>query len=186
MFGLMKINTSNIVPVCLEAQNLITIVLRSFLTHISSVLDQHPDPYYIDSGLVNLLFIEILSNDTKNADSDTIFVLRRLSICQRAVVNQLISKLFKYKTVDQTSLLADFTSRSIDFYIKWFENFICDSHYTQTKPKYDDFQRLFDGWLQHIKQNPASLFDSILQTIDQLLSKLPQPSMSDERMKYIV
>ncbi|CAF1030357.1 unnamed protein product, partial [Didymodactylos carnosus] len=338
MFGLMKINTSNIVPVCLEAQSLITIVLRSFLTHINSVLDRHRDPHYIDSGLVNLLFIEILSNNTSNADSDTVFILRRLSICQRNVVNQLISKLFKYKplikrenwldlftlTQNQTipvecltliatfkdymtfatsmvsqkqeheseddlkkklllefndllrkhqfeincqsiiyilktlhsyvdnslytrmshyifenseelrtqiqnylvssasinfhldeirdlfrynnlfilqniddkttfllkhlnrSSLAGSTTRSIDFYIKWFENFICDSHYTQTKPEYDDFQRLFDGWLQHIKQNPSSLFDSILQSIDQLLSKLPQSSISDERMKYIV
>ncbi|CAF1028107.1 unnamed protein product, partial [Didymodactylos carnosus] len=161
-------------------------ISKTLHSHVDNSLYIHMSHYIFENSeeLRTQIQNYLVSSAPSNFHLDEIrdlFQYNNLFILQN--IDDKTSFLLKYLN---RSLLADFTSRSIDFYIKWFENFIGDSHYTQTKPKYDDFQRLFDGWLQHIKQNPASLFDSILQTIDQLLSKLPQPSMSDERMKYIV
>ncbi|CAF0807414.1 unnamed protein product [Didymodactylos carnosus] len=330
MFGLMEINTSNITPVCEEAKSLITKVLRAFLTHMDSVLEQYRD--HIDCGLINLLFIEILTKNI-DADIDTISILRKIPIRQHDIVERLIQKLFNNKPLikrenwlelftlkkdkivpieclpmiatlkdymtyvtsivsqeqdknteenlrmelsltfndllskrqleincrsiiyilkalyeqindsliarinhyvfesseelriqiqnylisseafslepdeindlfryynpyilekvdDKTTYLVRHlnrtstakSNRTIEFYIKWFENFICDQHYTQTTQEFENFQRLFDAWLQQIKQNSSS-FDNVLKSIDQLLNKL---SCSDKRMIYVV
>jgi hypothetical protein len=82
------------------------------------------------------------------------------------------------------SILNKYERRSCDFYINWFEYFVCDTHYVDTEQEWSYFQVLLNDWSEKIVRDRI-LFREIMNKMDNLLQRLSHVT-KDRRFIHFV
>ena len=75
------------------------------------------------------------------------------------------------KTTYLIQTLNSYEKRSYEFYILWFECFLCDEHFVQTEEKFRQFEKLLKEWLNKFRYD-RQLLEQMTMKIDVLLDKL--------------
>ena len=69
------------------------------------------------------------------------------------------------------SIFNQHEQRSYNFYVKWFEYFLCDASYANNEGEWYHSQLLMNEWLDKVVRNPV-LFSQIMNEMDSLLEQL--------------
>jgi len=78
--------------------------------------------------------------------------------------------------------------RSCEFYMLWFECFLCETHYGQTDDEYQQFKSHFNEWSKQFQYN-IDLFEQIAMKSNVLVEKLQavvQTRKQDRRLEYFI
>jgi hypothetical protein len=92
------------------------------------------------------------------------------------------------KTIYLINTLNGNEKRSCDFYIVWFECFLCDEHYVQTEIEWQQFQQLLKEWSKKFRDN-RELLEQITMKMNILLQNLAtvvKKESNDRRLIYFI
>lgn len=97
---------------------------------------------------------------------------------------------FLLRDLDKTTYLMNnlhgHEKRSCDFYISWFECFLCEEDYVQTERESHNFQLLLKEWSKKFYED-RDLLEKITLKLDLLSEKLSaviKPETRDQRLNY--
>lgn len=101
---------------------------------------------------------------------------------------EVLSKLFELNhvvsiiSIDKTNYLiktiVNNQNRTGHFYITWFICFLCDKYYENNVNDQQNFQRLLEVWLNHIK-NDRDILPQIIAKLNTLLEHLQTVLIND-------